>query len=127
MDGALPVGYLRVRVTSGGLAYPVEGAVVLIKGGTPEDSGVMWSGRTDSSGLTGEAALPAKDAELSESPGNDDPFMTYSVEIIKEGYYRSLVNEVRLFEGISATLPVNLVPLGEGDLPYGAGDSRGMR
>ena len=31
MDEKVPVGYLTVRVTSGALAYPVEGAIVLIK------------------------------------------------------------------------------------------------
>ena len=126
MDNSIPIGRLRVRVTSGGMAYPIEGAVVLIKGGVPEASGVIWSGRTDTSGLTGEVSLPAKDVSLSETPGNDEPFTSYGVEVIKEGYYRSIVNEVQVFEGISSTLPVNLVPLGDGALPYGSGDERGV-
>ncbi|MBR6917088.1 MAG: hypothetical protein IKN38_02785, partial [Clostridia bacterium] len=63
--------------------------------------------------------LSAKESSLSTSPGSETPYISYSVEVIKDGYYRSLINEVRSFDGVSATLPVNLVPLGYGDLPYG--------
>ncbi len=124
MDEKVPMGYLTVRVTSGALAYPVEGAIVLIKNNDTEsgDTGVIISRRTDGSGLTQSMTLPAADASLSESPGNESPFISYSVEVIKDGYYRSLINEVQLYEGISATLPVNLVPLGAGAFPYGGRD-----
>ena len=117
MDGTSPTGYLKVSVAGGGGAYPVQGAIVLIKSG--EGGGVIYSLRTDSSGQTVTVPLAAKEGELSESPGNDMPYTVYSAEIIKDGYYRSFINEVRVFEGVSATLPVNLVPLGYGDFPYG--------
>ncbi len=118
MDSGTPTGYLKVSVTSGGGAYPVPGAIVLIKNGGGE-GGVMYSLRTDGSGQTLTVPLPAKAGELSESPGNDMPYTVYSAEIIKDGYNRSLINEVTVFDGVSATLPVNLVPLGYGDFPYG--------
>ena len=117
MDSASPTGYLKVSVTSGGGAYPVPGAIVLIKNG--DGGNVVYSLRTDESGQTATVPLAAKDGALSESPGNDLPYTVYSVEIIRDGYYRSLINEVRSFDGVSATLPVNLVPLGYGDFPYG--------
>ncbi len=124
MDSNTPTGYLKVSVTSGGGAYPVPGAIVLIKRG--EDGGrILYSLRTDESGQTLTVPLAAKDEELSESPGNDMPYTVYSVEIIKDGYYKSLVNEVQAFDGVSATLPVNLVPLGYGDFPYGNPTVRG--
>ena len=82
--------------------------------------------RTDESGLTATVALTAKDASLSVSPGNASPFTLYSVEVIKDGYARSVVNEVQVFEGITATLPVNLVPLGSFEAPYGAGRGEGL-
>ena len=128
MNDALPEGFLRVSVTSGGLAYPVEGAIVLIKDADREsgETGVVYSLRTDDSGLTETVALTAKDAYLSENPGNASPFTLYSVEVIKDGYARSIVNEVQVFEGITATLPVNLVPLGAFELPYGAGRGEGL-
>ena len=119
-DESKPTGYLRVSVTSGGLAYPVEGAIVLIRDGNVQtgSTGVIYSLRTDRSGQTPSVPLEAKDGALSESPGNASPFTLYSVEVMKEGYARSFINEVQVFEGISATLPVNLVPLGIGMAPY---------
>ena len=114
------VGYLLVSVTSGGMAYPVEGAIVLIRDGDEAagKTGVIYSLRTDSSGQTPTVALEAKDQSLSLSPGNASPFMLYSVEVIKQGYSKSFINEVPVYEGISATLHVNLVPLGYGAPPY---------
>ena len=125
MDTSPPIGYLKISVTSGGLAYPVEGAIVMIRdgGGDEEGADVIYSLRTNSSGQTEPVALVAKDASLSESPGDAFPFTLYSVEVVKDGYERTFINEVQVFEGISATLPVNLVPLGYGAMPYGAGRS----
>jgi hypothetical protein len=120
MTDTSPTGYLKVSVTSGGEAYPVEGAIVLIKdGGTfGGEGGVIYSLRTDVSGQTVTVPLQTKDGALSVSPGNDSPFALYNAEVIKDGYYRSYVNEIRAFENVTATLPVNLVPQGAGDLPY---------
>ncbi len=118
MDSSAPTGYIKVSVTSGGGAYPVQGAIVLIKSGDGEGS-VIYSLRTDSSGQTVTVPLAAKEGALSESPGNEAPYTVYSVEIIKDGYYKSLINEVTVFDGVTATLPVNLVPAGYGDRPYG--------
>ena len=121
MNGEASTGYLRVRVTSAGAAYPVEGAIVLIKDGDAEggSSGVMYSLRTDTSGLTATVPLPANRETIT---GNGTP---YNVEVIKEGYYRSMINGVLSYDGVSATLPVNLVPVGYGDPPYGASGGRG--
>ena len=124
MDSTSPTGYLKVSVTSGGGAYPVPGAIVLIKNSEGEGK-VIYSLRTDGSGQTATVPLAAKEGVLSSSPGNGTPYTVYSVEIIKDGYYKSFVNEVRTFEGVSATLPVNLVPLGYGDFPYGDPTARG--
>lgn len=128
MDSEKPVGYLRVSVTAGGLAYPVEGAIVFIRDTleSADSTDVVYSLRTDSSGATPTVALDAKDASLSQSAGNASPFNLYSVEIMKEGYASTLINEVQVFEGITATLPVNLVPKSYGSAPYGA-EGKDMR
>lgn len=121
MNNETPVGYLRVSVTSGGMAYPVEGAIVLIRDYGEGVNDVVYSLRTDNSGQTASVPLSTKDSSLSESPGNADPFTSYSAEVMKEGYRTSFINQIEVFEGITATLPVNLVPLGTLDPPYGAG------
>ena len=119
MDSSSPTGYLRVRVSSGGGAYPVSGAIVLVKNADAEggNSGVLYSLRTDSSGLTLTVPLPAK---LLTDEGGEE-FTPYNVEVIKEGYYRAMIDGVQAYDGVSAVLPVNLVPVGYGDAPYGTG------
>ncbi len=126
MDRTTPTGYLKVSVTSGGAAYPVEGAIVLVKDTDEEgggEGGVIYSLRTDRSGQTVTVPLAAKDGSLSDAPGNETPYRVYGVEVIKDGYKRTQINEVQSFDGVFATLPVNLVPLGYGDAPYGRGPS----
>ena len=108
-----PKGYLQVRVSSSREAFPVEGAIVLVTEKDPVSgaTGIVRSLRTDMSGLTEKIPLETKKASLSESPENESPFLSYAVEIIKDGYYRVLIDDVQVFEGISATLPVDLVPM----------------
>ena len=112
-------GGLQVRVSSGTGAFPIENAVVLISPMDREgvENGVIRSLRTDESGLTETVRLPAKPRELSENPGNKDPYNSYNVEIKKEGYYPVVAMNVPVFEGINSTLPVNLVPVGFGVNP----------
>ncbi len=117
------VGYLRIRVYGGDEAFPVEGAIVLVSKADGEngENGVIRSLRTDASGVTESVALPAKPKSLSETPGNVDPFAVYNVEIKKDGYYTVNDINVPVFEGVSATLPVRLIPLSFGETNYGMG------
>ena len=115
------IGYLRIRASSGSEAFPVDGAVVLVSRENPDggDTGVIYSLRTDPSGLTAEIPLETKARSLSESPGNVKPYTTYSVLVDADGYYPVNISGVSVFEGIRATLPVNLVPV-----DYAGGSSR---
>lgn len=123
MDNSNNVGYLRVRVYGAQEAFPIENALVLISATDREngENGLVRSLRTDISGLTESIPLWAKPKELSEEPGSLSPFSVYNVEIKKEGYYTVNDINVPVFEGISATLPVRLVPLARGQSPVGAG------
>ncbi len=117
------VGYLKVRVFGADEAFPIEGAIVLISAAnaTSGENGVVRSLRTDMSGVTETVALPAKPVSLSEEPGAIDPFSVYNVEIKKDGYYTVNNINVPVFEGVAATLPVRLIPLGLGQTNYGIG------
>lgn len=123
MANSDPTGGLQVRVSSGTGAFPIENAVVLISpmDKTGVENGVIKSLRTDESGLTETVSLPAKPRELSENPGNIDPYNSYNVEIRKEGYYPVVAMNVPVFEGVNATLPVTLVPVGYGVTPGSIG------
>lgn len=107
------LGYLRVKVSYGTDAFPVEGAVVLIspEKNSGEENGVVYSLRTDLSGLTESVALETESKDLTEIPGGARPYKTYSVLVDKGGFYPVNISGVSIFEGISATLPVNLVPV----------------
>ena len=65
-------GYLQIRVTSAGGAFPIKDAVVTVLSdplvnGAP--SSVIRTLRTDTSGLTETVPLPAPSRTLSQSPG----------------------------------------------------------
>lgn len=125
MDNYTGMGNLRVRVYGANEAFPIEGAIVLISASDAETgkTGVIRSLRTDASGLTESVRLPTKSALLSEEPGNVSPFAVYNVEIKKDGYYAVNDVNVPIFDGVSATLPVRLIPLGFGQTNYGTGYS----
>lgn len=113
-------GCLRVKVSSGDGAIPIENAIVLIsgRGKEGEDTGVLYSLRTDDSGLTQKVSLPTKNIALSQTPNNFEPFISYNIEVKKEGYYGVNNMNVSVFEGVCATLPVDLVPQSFGKTPY---------
>ena len=106
-------GTLIVSVYTAGGAIPVEGALVTIRGGQQESSGVLSILYTDQSGNTPRITLPAPPASESEAPGTEKPYATYNIEVDKENYYpRSFIN-VPVFSGTTSIQPVNLVPLTE--------------
>ncbi len=106
-------GTLIVSVYTAGGAIPVEGALVTIRGGEQNSSGVLSILYTDQSGNTPRITLPAPPASESEAPGTEKPYATYNIEVDKENYYpRSFIN-VPVFAGTTSIQPVNLVPLTE--------------
>lgn len=123
-----PMGYLQIKVSSGSGSFPIENAVVLV---SPEkegggDNGVLYSLRTDNSGLTKSVALGAKDKNLSESPGSEKPYTTYSVLVDAPNYYPVNVSGVSVFDGIYATLPVPLIPIDYGSSNLNHFENLGM-
>ena len=101
-------GLLQVRAYTAGGAYPVGDAVVQIR--REDGGGVLYSLRTDSSGVTRQVALPTLPEELSEQPGSVKPYTSYVVTVLADGYYPVTVSGVSVFENVRATLPVELVP-----------------
>ena len=104
------VGNLIVSVYTAGGAIPIEGALVTVRGATPNSSGVISVLYTDQSGNTPRISLPAPPAAMSESPGNTTPFASYNIEVDKENFYpRSFIN-VPVFASTTSIQPVNLIP-----------------
>ena len=106
-------GTLIVSVYTAGGAFPVEDALVIIRGSEQNSSGVLSVLYTDQSGNTPRITLPAPPAAESEKPGTDKPYATYNIEVDKENFYPRTFNNVPLFAGTTSIQPVNLIPLAE--------------
>ncbi|MBQ8837048.1 MAG: hypothetical protein IJ002_06040 [Clostridia bacterium] len=103
-------GNLVVSVSTASGAIPVEGAIVTVRGGDMENSGVITVMYTDRSGNTERITLPAPPASLSEAPGNISPYARYNLEIDKEGFNTRTFINVPIFSGTTSIQPVNLIP-----------------
>lgn len=107
------LGYLLVRVSTALGAIPLEDATVYIRGNTPESSGVIYSLLSDRDGLTDKVALPTPPFSLSSSPSASQPFSTWNVEVLKEGYVPVLFQSVPVYPRILSVQPAALVPRAE--------------
>ena len=106
---------LTVKTTAGGV-LPVVGAVVRIRGSDEENRFVEYSLLTDIDGLTPAILLPTPKREASLSPrAVEAPYSSYDVEIIKSGFYTKRLVGMAMFSGIDAILPIDMIPLGEGE------------
>lgn len=103
-------GWLTVRAETGG-AYPIEGALVRIRGAEEANSEVVFSLITDRDGLTDKIRLPAPSESLSEYPeAKELPYSIYDLEIVADGYVPKRLYGLTVFPGISSLQVVGLVP-----------------
>lgn len=106
-------GYLQIRVTSAGGAFPIKDAVVTVLSdplANGAQSSVIRTLRTDASGLTETVPLPAPSRTLSQSPGSGKPYATYNIAVYKDGYYSVEGLGIPVFDGIVSTQAINLLP-----------------
>ena len=68
---------------------------------------------TDDSGFSPLMTLPAVSAKLSLTPDNAVPYVTYTIRVVKDGFYPTENTKVPIFEGITSRQPVYLIPLPE--------------
>ncbi len=107
-------GLLIIRATGGNGAFPIEGAIVNISGrnGFDEGNGVIYSLRTDQSGLTEAVALPAPAGSISLSPGSGvQPYSVYDITVTKNGYLDAENAGVQIFDGITAIQTFDMIPM----------------
>ena len=106
-------GYIIIKVSTARGAIPLEDASVSIKGASPENSGIVYSLRTNSDGITPKVALPSPARSLSETPGNPLPFSRWNVDVFKEGYVPAYFQNVPVYSSITSVQPAILVPIPE--------------
>ncbi len=113
MDNNQNVGYLIVNVSTARGAIPLEGASVEVTYDEPDNTSILTVMTTNSNGKTEKIELPAPSRELSEAPGNNKPYSTYTIKIDKEGYYTVTNSRVPIFAGVTSIQPVEMLPLAE--------------
>lgn len=104
------VGYLLVKVTTAQGAIPLEGAVVHLRGGTPETSGVIRSLTTNRDGQTEKISLPTPPIANSETPNGGIPYAVYHLDVFKEGYLPLSFENVPIFPSILSIQPAVMIP-----------------
>lgn len=110
-------GELVMQVSTASGAIPVEGATVVINRMLDEDGNggneTLYVLKTDSDGKTEKVRLPAKPSEMSQSPGNGTPYLTYLIRVDADGYYPVTFNGVPIFENVVSVQSADLIPLPE--------------
>ena len=105
-------GSLTVRTFLASEALPISDAVVRISGADEENSGLEYSLITDIDGVTDKINLKAPSSRYSQSPHPAEaPYLSYDVEVLKEGYYTKKIYGLPIFDNVSTTLPVSMIPV----------------
>ena len=111
------VGYLIVKVSTARGALPLKDAAVSIRGGTRENSDILYSMRTNSDGLTPKVALPAPPKAMSETANGTFPFSVWNIDVLKDGYIPVYFQNVPVYASITSIQPAVLVPISENSIP----------
>ena len=109
--GYTGMGYLVIRASAASNAIPLEGAIVTVRGNQPNFSSVIVKLTTGRNGMTPKISLAAPPRGNSTSPGIENPFATYNVDVQLDGFFPTSAQQVPIFDGITSIQPVNLIPL----------------
>ena len=105
-------GRLGVRAFSAGSSFPVEGALVFVRGrragGEAYTVAVL---ETDESGKTPVITLETPPRSVSLAPGGGTPYALYDLEISHRDYYTVITRGVQVYPDTVSVLPVNMLPL----------------
>ncbi len=104
------VGYLRVFVFTGNEAEPIPAARVTVTRTDEEGSNIFASVQTDQDGLTPVIPLPSVDPALTLRPGTVQPYVTYDIQVGKDGFGTSTYGQVPVYGNNYVTQPVPLYP-----------------
>ena len=116
--GEQTYGRLVINTYTASGAIPVPQSTVRIRGADEDNRFIEYSLLTDENGATPTVNLPAPNASysLTQNPTHS-PFSSYDVEIIKDGYYTKRILKVPIFSGVTAILPIAMLPF----IPYSDG------
>ena len=111
------IGFLTTIVSTANGALPIQNAnVTIYERGNDEENNqgdVLYKLTTDISGRTEKVSLNTKSKDLSITPDNILPFLSYDIYVNADGYYDSSFLNVPIFQGVSSLQNVHLIPLSE--------------
>lgn len=108
-------GFLRLQVTSGQGAVPIEGVEGIISKTVQDREYIIGRLMTNSSGVSKIIALPAPNRSLSEQPRSASmqelPYATYDLSASVDNFVPVLIKDIPIFDGIVSIQPIALQPL----------------
>ena len=106
-----PYGTLILKVRTALGAFPVPDATVTVTSEKRTASDVVFEGRTDAAGIS-EAILLPSGLTLDPGPGETGNLTpdTYTVEVIKDGYYTLFQYGVPVYPDVTAVQTLYLTP-----------------
>jgi len=108
-------GYLTVHLTTADSALPVPGAKVTV---TDMNGNLLNTLFTDRNGLSERIELSAPPVGTQFDPDlKIKPYSQYIVEITANGFHRTIINGVQIYDMSSSELPINVLPLQQGEPP----------
>ena len=107
----MATGTLQVKVSTADGAMPLSGATVRINDALGNELHTLY---TDANGVTAMVTLFAPGRNISLNPYASQPaYSLYEVKVNQFGYVPQIVRGVRIYDGESSLLPVNLEPRSE--------------
>lgn len=106
-------GQLQVNVTSEENRRPIVDATVQISY-TGEPDSTIEQIQTNSSGQTEKVDLRTPPLEYSLSPGNEQPYSEYNLNITAPGFEPIVVSGVELLDGVTALQEIEMKPVEPG-------------
>ena len=108
----MSTGYITVKVFTAEKAMPVQRAQVRIIDLRIALDQTIY---TDQYGNAERIKVYAPEKELSLKPQDISlPYETYNIEVVKDGYIPTIINNVPVFPGEVSLLPVGMMPQPEG-------------
>jgi len=101
-------GYLTVRLTTADAAMPVAGAKVEI---FDMEGNLLNTQFTNESGMTAPVELAAPPMETQFDPElHVKPYAQYIVEITADGYNKTVISGVQIYDEAPSDLPIDMIP-----------------
>lgn len=105
-------GYLVVAVSAARGNLPLEGARVRVYSTENEDTRLLYTLTTDSSGRTKRIGLPAPPRSASQTPDTGViPYASYNIDTDYYGYYTVENINAPVYSGITSIQNVAMIPI----------------